>query len=312
VTAAAHCAHARAGACPPGRLRRAAAAALLVIVGLLAACDAPAQSVAPTPTRAPDATPIDFTYELGTDVWYEGLVLHVARARTILSPAGGTVDVFMTIENPGQDPSALDAGFSLVVGATRLEPTRDSQVPSIPGGESRLALVSFELQEIASAADAVLEIGAAPNHVGKVPFSDPAGQAVRFQPIDLELKGNGTAGDLKLTLRRGVVRWDLPDWSEELPATLRVLTVTYDATYSGSFSGGYPFTGENVALRLPNGDIVESREDGHSQSIELIGSRKTKKNLISRFEIPVDATGEFALIVRAGGTERAIKFTIGG
>jgi hypothetical protein len=95
-----------------------------------------------------------------------------------------------------------------------------------------------------------------------------------------------------------------------MPATLRVITVTYDATYNGSFAGGFPFTGENVALRLPNGDVVEARRDGHSQSIELIGAKKTKKNLFSRFEIPADATGEFALLVRSGSTSKAIPFTL--
>lgn len=293
--------------------RPAVPAALAVALLLaVAACDAPAPSAAPTPTRGPDATPTLTTYELATNVWYEGLILHFGQATALLDARGGTVDVNLTLENPTPDPSSLDAAISLVVGGVRVTPTRDSQVPTTPGGESRLALLRFELQEIGSADDAVLEVGAAPEHVAKVPFTPAAGSPVVFQPIELELKGSGTAGDLRLTLRRAVIRWDLPDWSEELRAGVRVITITYDATYTGSFSGGFPFTGENVALRLPNGDVVESRRDGHSQSIELIAAKKTKKNLSSRFEIPAAATGEFALLVRSGSSERAIKFTIGG
>jgi hypothetical protein len=276
------------------------------------ACDAPAPTVAPTPTRAPEATPVTTTYELATDVWYEGLVLHVGQATTVLDARGGTIEVYATIENPEPEPSSLDAAITLAVGGTRVEPTRDSQVPTIPGGESRLALFTFELQEIASAADAVLEIGAAPLHVAKVPFTAAAGEPVVFRPIDVELGGSGAAGELRLALKRAVVRWDLPDWSEQLPAETRAITVTYDATYTGSFSGGFAFTGENVALRLPGGDVVEARRDGHSQSVELIGARKTKAGLFSRFEIPAGATGEFALLVRVGSSERAIRFTIEG
>jgi hypothetical protein len=128
--------------------------------------------------------------------------------------------------------------------------------------------------------------------------------------VDLDLKGSASAGDLRITLRHAVARWDLPDWSDEMPDDLRVLTLTYDVTYNGSFSGGFAFTGDNVALRLPDGKEVESRADGHSQSIELVGSRKTKRNLFSRFEIPADATGKFALLVRNGSSEQAISFTI--
>jgi hypothetical protein len=67
-----------------------------------------------------------------------------------------------------------------------------------------------------------------------------------------------------------------------------------------------------VALRLPNGKVVDSRPDGHSQSVELIGAGKTKRGLMSRFEIPAGMTGKFALLVKSGGTQRAIGFTIKG
>ena len=297
---------------PPARPPRfAATLAFLAALGL-AACDTPTASVAPTPTRAPIATPATTVYEMGTDVWYEGLVMRVNQATTVLDARGGTVDVFATIQNPGEEPSTLDAGVTLAVAGIRLDPTRDSEVPSVPGGESRLALFSFELQEIASAADGVLEIGAAPLHVGKVPFTDAAVTPVVFEPIEVELRGSGTAGTLRLTLRQALVRWDLPDWSEQLPADKRAITVTYDVTFTGTFSGGYAFTRDNVALRLPNGDLVGPRRDGHSQSVELIGAGKTKRNLFSRFEVPADATGEFALILSAGSAERAIRFTIEG
>ena len=121
-----------------------------------------------------------------------------------------------------------------------------------------------------------------------------------------------TAASLKVTLRGGLLRSDLPDWWQELGAKLEALTLTYDVTYTGDFAGGLAFTGENVALRLPDGSVIAARRDGHSQSVELIGSRKTKKGLFSRFEIPTGLTGSFALLVRNSGTERTIKFTIGG
>ena len=66
-----------------------------------------------------------------------------------------------------------------------------------------------------------------------------------------------------------------------------------------------------MALRLPDGTVVSPRRDGHSQSVELIGAKKTKKGLSSRFEIPAGLTGTFNLLVRNGGQEKAIPFKIG-
>lgn len=288
-------------------------AAVLVLAGILAACDsAPPATVAPTPTRAPDPTPATTTYSLGTNVWYEGLVLHMDLATAVLDSRGGTVDIAFRIENPGEEPSDLDAQMTLVVAGNRIAPTRESQVPTTPAGETALALLSFELQKIESADDGVLEIGADPDHIARVPFGPAGGEAVTFKPIDLKVSGAGSAGDLKITLRRGVLRWDLPDWSQELTADRRALTLTYDATYGGSFSGGLAFTGDNVSLRLPNGKTINTRADGHSQSVELIGAGKTKRGLISRFEIPAGMTGKFGLVVKSGGAQRVIPFTIKG
>jgi hypothetical protein len=133
---------------------------------------------------------------------------------------------------------------------------------------------------------------------------------VTFKPIDLKVSGTTSAGDLRIALKRGQIRWDLPDWSQELTADRRSLTLTYDATFSGGFSGGLAFTGDNVSLRLPNGKTINTRADGHSQSVELIGAGKTKRGLISRFEIPTGMTGKFGLVVKSGGTQRVISFTI--
>lgn len=288
-------------------------AAVLVLAGLLAACDsAPPATVRPTPTRAPDPTPATTTYSLGTDVWYEGLVLHMDLATAVLDSRGGTVDIAFRIENSGKEPSDLDAQMTLVVAGNRIAPTRESHVPTTPAGKTALALLTFELQEIDSADDGVLEIGADPDHIAKVPFGPAGGEAVTFKPISLKVSGTGSAGDLKIAIKRGVIRWDLPDWSQELTADRRALTLTYDATYNGGFSGGLAFTGDNVSLRLPNGKTIDTRADGHSQSVELIGAGKTKPGLVSRFEIPAGMSGKFGLVVKNGGTQRVIYFTIMG
>lgn len=293
--------------------RAARRTSLLALAMVLAACgDAITPSGAPTAAITPEPTPVTTVYELGAKVWYEGLVLTFDRVSATLAERGGLVDVLVGVANPGADAADLSGRVVLVVGGTRVEPTRDSNIPEVPGAGSVAAVLVYELQAIPSIDDAVIEIGESPAHVARVPMTPDAGALVSYEPKGLTLAGSATASSLKVTLRGGLLRSDLPDWWQELGAKLEALTLTYDVTYTGDFAGGLAFTGENVALRLPDGSVIAARRDGHSQSVELIGSRKTKKGLFSRFEIPTGLRGSFALLVRNSGTERTIKFTIGG
>jgi hypothetical protein len=300
-----------------GHGRVARLAALAVGATLLAGCiDAPAPSATPTPTPVPEPTPTTTTYQLGATIWYEGLIIHVDDAVATLDERGGPVEVRIRIENPGDDEGELDGRIRLLVDATSkdapVEATRESKVPTIPAHGIAGALMTYELQGIASVDKGIVLIGEDLQHVARIPLTAAGGELLDFEPVVLSVAGAATAGDLRLTLRGGVLRWDLPDWSQELVAGLDALTLTYDVSYVGSFSGGFAFTGDNVRLRLPNGIVIGPRRDGHSQSIELIGAGKTKRGLFSRFEIPSGMTGRFGLIVRTGNMSKTIAFVLGG
>lgn len=284
------------------------AVAALTLAGCL---DDAAPSAQPTPTREPEATPVSTAWELAATVWYEGLVVHVDRAAALTDERGGTVEVSLRIENPAADDAQLDAPILLLVGGKPVAPTRESTVPSVPGGGLVPALMTYELQGAIDVASAVVQIGANLDHKALVPLSPAGGDAVTLEPIALDVGGAGAAGSIRLVLRAAVLRWDLPDWSQEMPATKQALTLTYDVTYSGNFTGGFAFTGDNVSLRLPNTAIVKPRRDGHSQSIELIASGATKAGLSSRFEIPAGLTGTYRLFVQNGESQQAIAFQIG-
>ncbi|MBI2782386.1 MAG: hypothetical protein HYX55_11410 [Chloroflexi bacterium] len=294
------------------RLALVLALAAALGTGLGGCLDANVPSAAPTTVPSPEPTPVTTTYQLGTQVWYAGLVVTVDRVTATLDARGGIVEVLVGVANPSADAAELNAAFTLLAGGTRVEPTRDSRVPEVPGSGSVAAVLTFELQRIPSVDDAILEIGTSPAHLGRVPLTPRAGTAVSFKPVELNLGGTATASSLKVTLQGGLLRWDLPDWSQELDASLQALTLTYDVTYAGDFAGGLAFTGENVALRLPDGTVISARRDGHSQSVELVGARKTKKGLFSRFEIPAGLTGSFALVIKNAGTTKTIAFAIGG
>ncbi len=295
------------------RIRRPIAPAIAVLTATLAiggCLDVALPSAAPSPTRTPEPTPTTTIYELGQTVWYEGLLVHVDRAVATLDQRGGPVELSLTVENPSTEDADLRATIYLVVDGASVEPTRESRIPTIPAAGFVPALLTYELQGIASAGDAVVRVGAAPEHVGLVPLTSAGVAAVTLEPRELDLSGSGRAGDLRLTLRDGVLRWDLPDWSLELPADRQALTVTYDASCVGNPPGGCAFTGESVALRLPDGSEIDPRADGHSQSVELIGAGKTKRRLFSRFEIPASVSGELALVVIDGSERQTITLVI--
>ncbi len=237
------------------------ASAVLLVAVLAAGCaDQPIGSAAPTATPVPEPTPVSLTYELGTQVWYEGLVVTFDRVTSLLDVRGGTVSLLVAVANPNDDPVVLDGGVSLAVGDERIEATRDSAIPEVPGKGSVATVLTFELQSIASIDVAAFELGHAPDHVARVPVTPAGGNAVTFEPMALALKGSAQASTLKLALKSGLVRWDLPDWTQELNANLEVLTLTYDVTYTGDFGGGLAFTGDNIALRLPDGTVVSARK----------------------------------------------------
>ena len=128
---------------------------------VLAACgDATTPSGAPTAAITPEPTPVTTVYELGAKVWYEGLVLTFDRVSATLDERGGLVDVLVGVANPGRTRTTSAAKIALVVGGTRIEPTRDSNIPDVPGGGSVAAVLTYELQAIPSIADAVIQVGA--------------------------------------------------------------------------------------------------------------------------------------------------------
>ncbi len=290
-----------------------AALLLAVLATSLAGCfDDPPASAAPTPTRAPEPTPITRSYPLRVTASFAGLIVHVDSATATLDERGGPVRVGIRIENPGAEPAELNGKIWLRLNGEDLEPTRESKLPTVPPDSSAGAVLTYELQGISSVEDAVIQIGTAPQHVATIPLTASAGELLLFEPRTYNLSSSTpeTANNVRIALKRGLLRWDLPDWLQQLEEDLQALTLTYDVTYAGDFGGGFAFTGDNVQLRLPDGTRVDARPDGHSQSIELIGPRKVKRNLFTRFEIPAGTTGRFALMVRSGSTEKAIEFTI--
>ena len=290
------------------RVGRVAPLALALVV---AACEA-TPSVAPSPTPPPEPTATVTTYRLGTTVWYAGFVMVFGDATATLDRRGGTLSVSVQLQNPTQDGLTLDSPVRLTLGDTYLDTTRETVLPSVPAGGSGFTTLHYEVIGRSSVDDGVLTVGDPGLHQAVIPLTPGSVAPVTFKPVDLNIGGSAAAGDLRVVLRHGVLRWDLPDWGDELPATSASLTLTYDAAYGGSFSGGIPFTGDNISLILPNGKVVHPRADGRSQSLVVIGAGKVIRNLFTRFEIPANLPGTYTLVVGLSGAQGKIPFKAPG
>lgn len=286
-------------------------ATLVAVASLVAGClGDESASVAPSPTREPEPTPVATTYDVGATLWYEGLVLHIDRVIAVLDARGGPVEVAVRVDNPNADGAELQATIFLRVDGVPIRPTRESRIPPIPAEGQVVSTMTYELQGVTSIDAASVQVGGAPSHAAFAPLTSAGGAAVTLEPRPLVLTGTGTAGDLQITLREGLQRWDLPDWLIELPADQQAISVTFDATFVGNSPTGFALIAENIALRLPDGTDVPPRADGRSAPAELIGAGKTKRGLTTRFEIPASVSGEVGFVVIVGDEEQVIPLVI--
>lgn len=292
-------------------VRRAGALAWAISM-VLAGCltDAPPPIVRPTPTATPEATPTVTTYRLDRPVWYGGFVMTFGTATATLDAKGGPVVVEAVVGNPGDDDATMDGPVVLVAGGLTLESTRESILPLVPAGDAGKATFVFDVPPDFEVAAAEIRVGREGEHQAIVPLATAFTSTVDLRPLAHDLAVEGQAGSLLVQLHGAELRADLPDWRLELDDGALALTLTYDATYRATFSGGFPFTAANIGLLLPDGTILEPRRDGHSQSVLVLEPGVRAVALRSRFEVPAPGLGPYVLVIRDGAATADLPFEI--
>jgi hypothetical protein len=278
----------------------------------LAACSPDAPQATATSTEPPAPTPQVTLYQMNTSVWYAGLVLTFTSATAIFDPTGGTLTVLIRMDDPGTDDLAFEGPLRITAGAEGFDPVHGTTFPTVTAGGTTEVLVSFDIPGRPSVDDAVIRVGRSDANQAIVPFGTGLPKLTTLEPVAVPVKGTANAADLRVTLKSGEIRWDLPDWADEMPVGKAALTLTYDATYRGSFSGGLAFTGDNVSLTLPNGSTIGARPDGRSQSLALLLPGKTQAGLSTRFEVPSGLSGKYVLVIRNGTAKASLPFTVPG
>ena len=284
---------------------------VLVVGALVAACDSGLPTPSASPSLAPVATPTVTVYPLGTTIWYAGLELTFTQATAEIGQYGGNVTVPTSFENPTSIDQQLVAPIQLVVGGKRIDVEHGTELPTVPAGGTSDLTLTFDVVGSSTVDGAAIEVGGGDTNQAIVPLrSGGSLAAVTLEPQALAVTGTANAADLRVVVRSGELRWDLPDWADELARGRAVITVWYDATYRGTFSGGLAFTADAVRLTIPDGSTVAPRRDGHSQSVVLLLPGTTQAGLSSRFEIPSGETGAYVLTIRNGSARATVRFTI--
>lgn len=284
------------------------AAAAALLAGCLA--DATPPTGGPSASAAPQPTPTVTAYRLDRSVWYGGFVLTFIRATSTLDPKGGPVAVDVLVGNPGDDDATLDGPVLLASGGTAVEPTRESALPLVASRSLVEATLVFEVDGDFDVATAAIRVGRPEEHQAILPLVAGTASTVTLAPWRSAVAVDGQAGSLFVELRGVELRADLPDWREELDRSLMALTLTYHATFRSDFSGGFAFTGANVALRLPDGTTIGPRRDGHSQSVAVLAARTRQTGLRSRFEVPAPGNGHYALVIKDGSKAVELPFDV--
>jgi hypothetical protein len=271
-----------------------------------AAGDPSGKPSGPTPDE-----PVVATVDVGGEAWFAGFHVTLGTATAEITPGKrGTLAIEATFENTGDEDARLDATITLTSAGETATEGFDQDIPSVPGGTSGKGLFSFSVEDTFTFDDAVLTLGQPANQQAVLPLK--GGEAVTREPVKLAVSGTGKAGDLQIDLAGAEIRADSPWKHGQQKKGSLVVTFDYSATFTSGFAGGFAFTAENVALKLPDGTTVGVVQDGRSQSIELIGPKSTKKDLFSRFEVEDPAAGSYAFLVRSyDGAEDEIPFTIG-
>jgi hypothetical protein len=282
----------------------------------------------PTPEPTAEETPKETdaveedTVAVDESFWHAGWKVTLGDAT--LTPGGfGSADVTIDaeFENLGADQATFDSQLLLTSGGNDYadESSEGHDFPQVPGERSGEGSLSFRVDDEFSLEDATLIVGNPSNNQAVVPIGPDGDDLVSLEPQEIDVSGTATAGAVTITVERAELRADLPDRHSEMEEGSLALTVYFSATPQAGIQVGQGVLQDpNVILELPNGTAVSVISDGVSGVNELLQGKEgtTIPDLSVRYEVPEDAEGTFAIVLRGkygpGGAdaEGSLEFTV--
>ena len=254
--------------------------------------------------------------------WHAGWKVTLGEATFTPGDFGSAeVTIEAEFENLGEDQATFDSELLLTSGGNDYpdEASAGHDFPLVPGLRTGEGSLAFRVDDEFSLDDATLTIGNPANNQAVVPVGPDGEDLVSLEPREIAAAGTATAGAVTLTVERAELRADLPDRHSETEDGSLALAVYFSATpQTGIQVGQGVLQSEHVILELPNGTTVAVISDGVSGVNELLQGKEgtTIPDLSVRYEVPEDAAGTYALVLRGkygpGGAdvEGKLEFTI--
>lgn len=270
-----------------------------------------------TPEATEEASPTDSAEEdsvrVNESFWHAGWKVTLEEATVTPGDFGSAeLAITATFENLGADQATFDSQLLVTSGGNDYaeETFEGHDLPTVPGVREGEGSFNFQVDDEFSLDDATLIVGNPDNNQAIVPIGPRGDELVSLEPQEVAAAGNATAGAVTIIVERAELRADLPDLHSEVEDGKLALTVFFSATpQAGIQVGQGVLQSPNVILELPDGTSVAVRSDGVSGVNELLQGREgtTISGLSVRFEVPEDAAGAYAVVLRGnygpGGAE---------
>jgi hypothetical protein len=287
------------------------------------------EDVSPTPQASEEASPTEGqaleeeTVQVNETFWHAGWKVTLEEATLTPGNFGSAeLSIIASFENLGSDEATFDSQLLLTSSGNDYsgESFAAPDLPRVPGERKGEGAFVFQVDDEFTIDDATLIVGNPDNNQAIVPIGPDGDDLISLEPRQIPAAGSVTAGALTLTVERAELRADFPDKHTEMEEGSLALSIFFSATPAAGIQVGQGvLQSQHVIIELPNGTAVAVVSDGVSGVNELLQGKEgtTIPDLRARFEVPSDAFGTYAFVLRGaygpGGAdvEGKLEFDIG-
>jgi len=261
---------------------------------------------------------------IGKSYWHAGWKVDLTTAKVRASkedPAQSVMAIDGMFNNLGKDDAEPQSQLTLEAGGESLPlDDQETELPQVPGGGKQRGTIVFDLKDPASATGGTLVVGNSENNQATIPLGDGGTgtlltQEPRSFPLDLSgsVKTTGPTGvKTAVTVKGAELRADDVRRHEESKKDTFFLTVKYavTTTYTCTCSPMWN-PADGLALELPDGTTVGvDPNEGLDDVVANTVSGVSNPDLKTRFIIKDPTPGDYKLVVRFQGKQKAMPFTI--
>jgi hypothetical protein len=257
------------------------------------------------PDAAVDGPEPIVTAQIDKTFWYAGFKVTLGKA---MYGPGKQVTIVATFDNESTQSEIFEAELVVQTPANNFiaDSGMQDDVPKVPGKSSGMGTLVIPVnRQPFSFAGATLIVGDASGAQAKVPL-DGNGTLVDLAPKPVAVTGSVTAMTLTLTLKGGDLRYDVLSSHEQLKVGKLSLTLIFNISFTSDIQDEYPFSGNNLTLKLPDGTTTGS-QDG---PVELLKTRTTLQDQSVRFTVSNPPTGKYGLVLTDDKVSQELGFTL--